>query len=134
PRFEIEVRTHAGNVRERNEDFALARPLPLAAPECATPCLLAVVCDGVGGYPSGDLASRLAAETFHETVAGRVAPAAAPLPDEDCLALLDQATRAAHERLLQRMAREPKAAGMATTLSAALAIGARLFTAQIGDS
>lgn len=128
--LEIAALTHVGNVRKRNEDFVLARRLDPPAPLGA----LALVCDGVGGYPCGDLASRLAGETFAETVRAALESPAPPSRDADFLALLDRAAQDAHDRLLERMTREPRSAGMATTLSAALVADGRLFTAQVGDS
>lgn len=49
--------TDTGNVREQNQDFYCIQTLALDA-------LLAVVCDGMGGAKSGNVASRLACDVF----------------------------------------------------------------------
>ena len=53
--------TDVGNVRSQNQDaFRIV--------ELGKDALLAVVCDGMGGAKSGNVASRLASEVFSEEV------------------------------------------------------------------
>ena len=53
--------TDTGNVRQQNQDAYRIEQLGENA-------LLAVVCDGMGGARSGNVASRLASEVFSEEV------------------------------------------------------------------
>jgi serine/threonine protein phosphatase PrpC len=65
-RLRVGARTHVGRVRLLNEDVYLLR----AAQG------LFVVCDGIGGGPSGELASRVAGDT----IMASLAPADADVP------------------------------------------------------
>ena len=58
--MEVWGMTDVGNVREQNQDYYLTLPLPNA--------LAAVLCDGMGGAKSGNIASKLAAEVFLEEI------------------------------------------------------------------
>lgn len=79
--------THPGNVRDQNEDSF-----------CADGDLgLWIVADGVGGHVGGEVASRLACDTITQQVRGG--------------AHLDQAVRAAHQRVLQEISRRENDAG-----------------------
>ncbi len=105
-------KTDTGRARRANEDAFYAR-----AP-------LFVVADGMGGAQAGEVASRLAAETF-----------AAGLPDEGSgeerlLANVREANRRIHERSEQ----ERGLSGMGTTVTAVYADGDELAIAHVGDS
>jgi serine/threonine protein phosphatase PrpC len=105
--------TQTGNVRRSNEDsFLLRSPL-------------FVVADGMGGARAGELASRLAAQAFAEVDLIR-------LRDEDAL----RATiETANTRIWERSQSDASAAGMGTTVTAALVTddGTIVF-AHVGDS
>ena len=89
--------------------------------------LLAVVCDGMGGGPSGLTASTLAAQAVVKFVRG--APQA-HTPDK----VLHEALIEANS-LLRRQIREfPQLMGMGTTCVAVLITPARAVVAHIGDS
>jgi PPM family protein phosphatase len=105
--------TQTGNVRRSNEDSYLMRS-PLF-----------VVADGMGGAQAGEIASRMCAQAFAEAdLIGR--------PPAD---LLRETIRVANARILERSRADPDAAGMGTTVTAALASDNGSITfAHVGDS
>jgi PPM family protein phosphatase len=105
--------TQTGNVRRSNEDSYLMRS-PLF-----------VVADGMGGAQAGEIASRMCAQAFAEAdLIGR--------PPAD---MLRETIRVANARILERSRTDPDAAGMGTTVTAALASDNGSITfAHVGDS
>lgn len=154
--IELAGATHVGRYRKRNEDsFALcllgdppallgsSLPTPhegwMPAPAggrigtvdpADTPLLLAVA-DGVGGGPGGDIASRLAVTLFPEEVARRLraAPDTGEIPQ-----VLTDAALSAHEQVLESGRPDTAHSGMASTLTAWLAMGSSAWLVQVGDS
>ena len=104
---------------------------------------LYVVCDGMGGGNAGEVASRMAIETIVAHVrspvgklpAARTAPAE---PNDPNLApatnQLTQAIRAANAEVFRASWKEPKYAGMGTTVAAARLSEHLLSIAHVGDS
>jgi PPM family protein phosphatase len=105
-------RTDTGRQRRENEDSAYVR-----AP-------MFVVADGMGGAQAGEVASRLAVETFEEGL-----PASGP-PE----ARLAELARNANHRIYDRSRTDQGRAGMGTTLTAAYLDDAHLAIAHVGDS
>lgn len=98
-----------GRIRERNED-ALALEGSYG---------VAVVADGMGGHPGGDVASSLAATAAAETLA--VAMRDRPDPEgfvEQMRAVMHDAILGAHAAIRKRGEQEPHLDGMGTTLTA----------------
>jgi len=105
--------TQTGNVRRSNEDSYLMR-----AP-------LFVVADGMGGAQAGEIASRMTAQAFAE----------ADLIGHPPADVLRETIRVANARILERSRTDPDAAGMGTTVTAALASDDGSITfAHVGDS
>ena len=105
--------TQTGNVRRSNEDAYLIR----------TP--LFMVADGMGGARAGEIASRMCAEAFAEVDLIRTPPADA----------LRDTIRTANARILERSRTDPEAAGMGTTVTAALMDDdGKITFAHVGDS
>jgi protein phosphatase len=109
---DITLRTDTGRQRRDNEDSAFAR-----AP-------LFVVADGMGGAQAGEVASRLAVETFEDGLDESEAP------ERRLAARVREANRRIHE--LSRT--DTERAGMGTTLTAALLEEHDLAIAHVGDS
>jgi serine/threonine protein phosphatase PrpC len=105
--------SHTGKVRRTNEDSYLDDP-PLF-----------VVADGMGGARAGELASRLAIETFREL---------GPAADEDAEARLRRMIVESNRRVLERAQSDPATAGMGSTVTAALVDGDRVAIGHVGDS
>jgi protein phosphatase len=105
-------KTDTGRARRANEDAFYAR-----AP-------LFVVADGMGGAQAGEVASRLAAETF-----------AAGLPEEGTAEeRLTDRVREANRRIHERSEADRGLSGMGTTVTAVYADGDELAIAHVGDS
>ncbi len=104
--------TDTGRQRRGNEDSMFAR-----AP-------LFVVADGMGGARGGEVASRLAVETFEQGLPDSGSP-------EERLA---GRVREANTRIYELSHGEPALDGMGTTLTAALLDDAHLSIAHVGDS
>jgi protein phosphatase len=105
-------KSDTGRQRRANEDSFFVR-----AP-------LFVVADGMGGAQAGEVASRLAAETF-----------SAGLPDDGSSeARLEARVRQANQRIHERSQEDRALNGMGTTLTAAYLDGDELALAHVGDS
>jgi protein phosphatase len=130
--------TDVGRRRSDNQDtFVIA---DLASGEVSRPCsstdvsvsrpgMLALVCDGMGGRPAGDVAARVAASTIVERLEG----AAGVVVTEPASALTN-AVQEANRAILDEAAAHPEETGMGTTCTAAVFGPDHLAVAQIGDS
>lgn len=144
--------THVGKVRSENQDHFLActlgTPLRVFAtslpslqpgssprdagdPEAPGEIFLLAVADGVGGGPGGEQASRSALAYLPGELDEAVARGEGDLA---CAGLVTTAVLRVHHRLVEEGTRTPGFAGMATTLTAWLALGHRAFVIQVGDS
>jgi PPM family protein phosphatase len=107
------VVSQTGNVRRTNEDSHLIRE-PLF-----------MVADGMGGAQAGEVASRMAADEF----------AGMDVAAGDGEATLRHVITRANQRIVERGRSDPSAAGMGTTVTAALvAADGRIAFANVGDS
>jgi protein phosphatase len=114
-------RTDCGRVRSRNEDALQV------VPEQGW----AVLADGMGGHPGGDVASRLAvAAVVHRLFAdGRGVDEPAVMEQ-----VLRRAVHEANEALLREGRRLPVLAGMGSTLVVAAFLPGCVLSAHVGDS
>ena len=85
-----------------------------------------VVCDGMGGMASGEVASQMAVAAVLETFA-------ASDPSLPCESILDQAIRSANAGVFQA-GQQPAHKGMGTTLVAACLRDLKLTIGNVGDS
>ena len=116
--------TDPGLVRSQNQDYYLFRQL-------GKHDLTAVVCDGMGGARSGNVASRLAAEVFTEEVKRGYRPG---MTQEQADYLLRTAVSIANTAVYENAQLNADMKGMGTTLVAVLVLGKRAYFANVGDS
>lgn len=126
-RLRVGARTHVGRVRQINEDVYMLRAQQG----------LFVVCDGIGGGPSGELASQVAGDT----IVARLAEADADVPAAPVAgrylprtSLLAEAVRRSNERVYDRARQDRRHAGMGTTVVSAWVGGNVASIAHVGDS
>lgn len=117
--------SHPGLVRRGNEDACAASPEAGAF----------VICDGMGGAAAGEVASRLAADTF---LAHLIPPGSNGNHSAKPQGRLCAAINAANQAVYRQARRSPQFSGMGTTLVALLASRAAdsstLWLAHVGDS
>lgn len=104
--------TDTGRQRPANEDSLLVR-----AP-------LFVVADGMGGAQAGEVASRMAVESFKHGLPDRANPQAS----------LVELARQANARINERSRSDPRQAGMGTTVTAAYVGERDVWLVHVGDS
>ncbi len=124
-----------GTVREHNEDSYTVIRL-------ADNALLAVVCDGMGGLSCGDVASRLAMDTFVDTVKRictlKISENRLSLSDREAFLVLSNAISRANGSILEYRRNHANCGEMGTTLVAAIICrgknGATVSWINVGDS
>jgi len=128
--IETATRTDPGPVRGRNEDrFLVDEERGLL-----------VLADGMGGHAAGEIAARIAVETFRDVVLGQVDPDETRLDRHasDHADMLGERMRYAMNqaslRIRQAALRNPSRTGMGTTLVGALLEAGQLHLAHVGDS
>ena len=116
--------TDPGCVRAQNQDVYKIEELDRNA-------LLCVVCDGMGGAKSGNVASSLAAEVFAQEVR---ASYYASMDSTDLDDLVQRAVKLANFTVYDQAREVEDFAGMGTTMVAALICGKQVTVANVGDS
>lgn len=110
--------TDVGLVRQENQDAYYYQVEGEQA--------VCLVCDGMGGARAGNIASRIAAETFVSVVEEK---------NEDSPGnRLSQALEAANSAVFHKASQEPEYRGMGTTLVAAIVAGTTAHVINVGDS
>jgi len=133
PRFDYLVdfagASHKGHVRTSNEDVWRADP----------GLGLFVVADGMGGHAAGEVASNEAIDNIYGMVKrGKTRLDAQPADAEATLRagvrLLEGSVQAATYMIYAMSELDSRKSGMGTTISAMMACGEYVVTAQVGDS
>ncbi len=116
--------TEPGMVRAQNQDdYAIVK--------LGKDQLLAVVCDGMGGAKSGNIASKMAVEVFTEEIKRT---ARANMKQEKIDAMLSDAIELANKAVYEQSQLSEEYKGMGTTLVAALFQKDHVTVVNVGDS
>ena len=116
--------TDPGMVRSQNQDdYAIVK--------LGRDQLLAIVCDGMGGARSGNIASRMAVEVFSDEVRRSVRFA---MKQSRIDAMLRDALELANKAVYEQSQLSEEYQGMGTTLVAALALPGESYVINVGDS
>ncbi len=120
--------TDVGKMRTRNEDSSALVPR----------LGVAVVADGMGGHPGGDVASRMAADAVADVLAQEMerGRASGEVEPDRLNSAMRRCVIRAHEEIRSRGEREPDLDGMGTTLTAFAVDSAtdRFVLGNVGDS
>ena len=116
--------TDAGCVRPQNQDAYLIEQLDRNS-------LLCVVCDGMGGAKSGNIASTLATEVFSQEIRRNYQSSCST---EQMGAMMVNAGKLANFTVYDQAQQFPEFSGMGTTLVAALVQGKHAAIINVGDS
>ena len=116
--------TDTGCVRTMNQDACFADYLDKNA-------LLCVVCDGMGGAKSGNVASSLALEVFTQELKANYH---ADLSGDKLKSVLENAVKLANFTVYDQSRQFEEFSGMGTTLAAALIQGREVTAVNVGDS
>jgi serine/threonine protein phosphatase PrpC len=127
-RLRVGAGTHTGRVRDMNEDAYMLR----------ADDGLFIVCDGMGGAPAGEVASRIAVDAIvrelRQTGANGAVPACGErgyLPHTNRLAAV---VRRSNEVIYDQAQKDPRQAGMGTTVVGAWIRQQVVSIAHVGDS
>ena len=116
--------TDPGSVRKQNQDTYRIEQLDRST-------LVCVVCDGMGGAKSGNIASTLASEVFVEEICRSWKPG---MDQEKTDQMIRSAVKLANFTVFDQAAQFEEFDGMGTTLVAALVRGKKATIANVGDS
>ncbi len=122
--IEAALQTDVGCVREVNEDSG-RYTCPTDPELLASKGILAVVCDGMGGHASGEVASQLAVESISRGYYDDKKP-----PTE----ALKRAIEEANARIYAASLKDANLFGMGTTCAALILHEGQVFAAHVGDS
>lgn len=128
--IQFSARTDIGLTRDQNEDnFLIDRKLQLF-----------IVCDGMGGHNSGEVASATAVNVVremmlkHRQILDDYTSGASKRSERDIRDLLAEAVETANSRIHERGMASAAQRGMGTTLCLLLVAGSHGFYAHVGDS
>ncbi len=122
--------TDVGRVRKKNEDHLIVDD----------DLGVYIVCDGLGGHASGDVASHLAAEAVHNDLAEhgdvlkKYAESSLPENRHQALSLCKSALQAACKLVYDMSRTDPQYEGMSTTCILLVIAGENAIIAHVGDS
>ena len=122
--MEIWGATDRGMVRKQNQDTFRWTKLNDSQ-------FLGVVCDGMGGAKSGDVASKLASEVFEADISQSVEP---DMDQQSIVKMLVDGVKSANRAVYEQSLVSPDFKGMGTTLVAVFLQGSAAYIINVGDS
>ena len=122
--MEIWGATDRGMVRKQNQDTFRWTKLNDSQ-------FLAVVCVGMGGAKSGDVASKLASEVFEADISQSVEP---DMDQQSIVKMLVDGVKSANRAVYEQSLVSPDFKGMGTTLVAVFLQGSAAYIINVGDS
>ncbi len=117
-------KTDVGKVRVSNQDAFLTH-------ELAEDCILAVVCDGMGGANAGNIASKIATEAILNFITNSYR---CGMDKSELLKLLKNAVASANIQVFDSANTKAELKGMGTTVVAAIVCKEFIVIANAGDS
>ena len=119
--------TDVGKVRRNNEDAHLVLTL-----QESPKCVLASVCDGVGGAQFGEVASQTAVDSLRALVVQDKLRAASKVIDRT--SVLEMSAKQAHQSIIDKTRSITKYSGMACTMVSVIADTSTVCWVNVGDS
>jgi len=120
-----------GRVRQLNEDFAATLRIEEDGDAYSGPRYLAVIADGMGGHAAGEVASRMAVDTFLGIVQ-KEEDRAADNPSGESYVV--RAIRAANDAVYTQSQEAETTHGMGTTLTGVVVLDDELHIGHVGDT
>ncbi len=117
--------TDVGRRREHNQDYT-THQVPTDEQLLADKGALFVVCDGMGGYAAGEVASEIAATTIQDIYYKS--------DDSNTISRIAEAIKAANHAVYSYAREHPETAGMGTTAVVLVIHDGRAYFVNIGDS
>jgi serine/threonine protein phosphatase PrpC len=121
--LEVEVLSHPGLSGRNNEDRCA---IGSYAGPAGKPVLFAVLSDGIGGRPAGEVAAQIAVDQILRRVAQS--------DGWDPPRVMKAAIRGANRAIVGQATDQEEQAGMGTTCACVWIAGRRLYAAHVGDS
>ena len=118
--------TDRGKVRRENQDSFLIERID------EKDCLIAVLCDGMGGEKAGNIASDLAMKTYVGEIRQKMSISRQKKPDVK--AMMVQACHIANHMIYGYSCFDTDYTGMGTTMVSAVALGDEVYVLNVGDS
>ena len=123
--------TDVGMVRNSNQDTYILK-------KYSEKTCLCVVCDGMGGSNGGEVASKLAVQSFVSVIDEFITPylgqSSKGFSVNDVKKAMKRALMKANDAVYNEARENPKLRGMGTTLVSALVIANTVFCLNVGDS
>jgi len=117
-------KSHIGKVRATNQDYCYVNKIDKN-------CILAVVCDGMGGVSGGNVASEIAVKAVVEEIESKLST----LRDEPSIKrIMKNAVNVANMVIYQISEHERDLSGMGTTIVVAIVVDRSCYIYHAGDS